>query len=531
MTGGGPLPSLSASGDWDAFGEWAGTSGVFGVLGDYLPRCRWFGARSREIGTLGFESVVRLGEADPVFLCVLSVGFRTGPPERYLLPLARDATGQVDPKGQIARLLPGPRESGGMLVDGFYLPETGRRVLGLFFGLRGEQEVLTRVETERLPALRTLWDPDLRPSLFRGEQSNTSLIFGTGLMLKCFRHLETGINPDLEVGAFLAGARPPAPIPPTGGALLSSTPEGRPLTLVLLQGYVENRGDGWSWMKARLESMPSSGSPDSRSPEEEVGRMVDRLALGTAGLHKALARDPRHPDFAPEPLGEDDLDRLLASVLDRLARVTALLSAGRGRFSGSAEADLEAVLSGGGTIVETVRKCRTRVRGGLRIRCHGDFHLGQVLVTPGEEVVFLDFEGEPALPLEERRVRTSPLQDVAGMLRSFHYLSMSLGNPNAASSGDGRGGRWFPGASARFLSGYLEAMEERPDLLPDPGGRRELLLLYLARKTLYEIEYEINNRPEWLPIPLAGLALFLDPDLLASGGAFFPLFPDAGRPA
>ncbi len=518
MNGGTEVPALVLAGDWESFPEWASESGVFGVLSRYLPDCRWFGARSREIGNLALESFVRIGEGaeDPVFLCILQVDFATGSPERYLLPLARAPVGQVAPKGRIALLRKAAQEESWDLVDGFYLPETGRRLLGLFFRDRDGQDPVTRVETSKMESLRALWLPETLPVLFRGEQSNTSLFFGKRLMLKCFRHLEVGINTDLEVGAFLADANPPAPIPPTGGALLSRTPEGKPLTLVLLQGFVENRGDGWSWMKERLERiLPGNDEPDGQNLKTEVDRMVSRLALRTAELHQSLSRDPRHPDFAPKAMGPEDLDLLLRSLLKALDRVVHLLGERVGQLPDKVAARVGLLLSGAKTIENLLRRCRDRVSGGSLIRCHGDFHLGQLLVTPEEEIVFLDFEGEPALPLEERRLRSSPFRDVAGMLRSFHYLSMSLVGKDGSRTGEEWGEKWFREQSARYLSGYLAAMEKGPPLLPGREGRDGLLLLYLAGKTLYEIEYEINNRPEWLPIPLTGLELFLGPEILS----------------
>lgn len=521
----GGVAQLERTGPWSAFPEWAADSNLPEILAGYLPRCRWFGDKSRKIAAVSFESILPLAEAgnpevDTVYLCVLSVGFSEGPSRRYLLPLGRGNVDQGGPAGPVA-CVPGGEAGPEYVTDGLYLPRSGQKLLSLFNDGRPDPAGLKVLRTPLLPGLRENCPPDSDGRVFGGEQSNTSLLFDRCLILKCFRSLGTGTNPDLEVGAFLAEADPPAPIPPTGGAITGFTPEGRSLTFAMLQGLVENDGDGWRFMLARLGELGRSRTFDRETPESlRLDRMIERLALRTAELHQALGRDPHHPDFAPVPLSPDDLDRLVLSVEGRHLRVERMLREACSRMPALIRERIDRFAGWSGLVGETLASCRRVSDGGGRIRCHGDFHLGQLLVTPGDDVVFLDFEGEPALPIEERREKASPFLDVAGMLRSFHYLVVSsiAGEPDPER--EGWLATWLDRQSGRYLEVYLERMEAGPaELLPGKQDAGALLTLYLIRKALYEIEYEINNRPGWVQIPLAGLEALVLPAGLPGRGA------------
>lgn len=516
---------LERAGHWKAFPEWAADSNLPEILAGYLPRCRWFGDKSRKIAAVSIESVLPLAEEgkreeETVFLCVLSVVFTEGLSRRYLLPLGRGNADQGGPAGPVARIA-GGNAAPECLTDGLFLPRTGKKLLSLFSEEKPDPAGLKVLRTPLLPALLENCPPDSAVRVFGGEQSNTSLLFDRCLILKCFRSLGTGTNPDLEVGAFLSEADPPAPIPPTGGAITGFTPEGRSLTFAMLQGLVENDGDGWRFLLTRLEEIGRSRNFDPESPESlRLDRMIDRLGRRTAELHQALGRDPRHPDFAPTPLSADDLDRLVLSVEGRLLRVERVLRDASGHVSEEIRERIDRFAGWSGLVGETLASCRRVSDGGSRIRCHGDFHLGQLLVTPGDDVVFLDFEGEPALPIEERREKASPFLDVAGMLRSFHYLAVSSMSGAPDPEWEGWLATWLHRQTGRYLQAYLERMEAGPaPLLPGKKDADALLTLYLIRKALYEIEYEINNRPGWVQIPLAGLEDLVLPAGLPGKGA------------
>ncbi len=506
MSGGG-LRTLDLSGkSWEQLPEWAGEGALSDILAAVLPSRRWFGSKSRSLRSIRFEAIVPLdgGIGGTIFLCLLWVSFAEGPGERYFLPLGRGRSGEVLAAGEIARLDP-PSGGCALLVDGFYLPATGRGLLREILFPDPARTGLEALRTAALGRRGATVDPDLVPSVFRGEQSNTSLLFGNSLMLKGFRKLVPGMNPDLEVGEFLARRGEWVPIPTSFGALLGKSPEGDPLVLALLQEFVPNVGDAWSWFLSRLPRVLSG-----EDGGESLDRLVERLGTGTGRLHRALGSDPSDPDFAPRPFGEQDLEALVREIRERFVQAGEALESALPGLPDPVLSRARTFLSLGPEKERFLEACRGGGAGGLCIRCHGDFHLGQVLVTPEEEVVFLDFEGEPALPLAQRRLRKTPLQDVAGMLRSLHYLSLSV-LPESTEVREATD-RWYEIQSRRYLRAYASVLSGSPGLLPPPGALGRILALCLLRKALYELQYELDNRPGWLGVPLAGIeALFQSP--------------------
>ena len=489
---------------WGALPQWFSQSPLPALLRDFLPSRRWFGSKSRPLRSVTAEKIFSLdgGQRGPLFLCLLEVDFLDGGKERYFLPLARARGGEVPEAGLIASL-DSPGEEPLWLVDGFFVAETGRELLRLLLVPEASALGLDRVRTGVLERRKVAFDPGLVPTVFGGEQSNTSLLFGRRLMLKGYRKLAPGINPDLEVGEFLSRQGEGVPIPATYGALLTKTSQGEPLVLGLLQEFVENQGEGWSWFLSRLPAV-LSGVGDG----VPLDRMVERLGRETARLHRALGGDPSDPDFSPRPFTEEDLAGLCQEIEERIARVFGALEGRRSGLPAPARKRAEELLSRRSGLEAFLSACRARGPGGMRIRCHGDFHLGQVLVTKEEGVIFLDFEGEPAVPLALRRLRTTPLQDVAGMLRSFHYLAVSA-LPDRT-TGRERAEEWYREQVGRYLRAYAGEME---GLLPEPVPAGGILGLCLLRKALYELAYEIDNRPAWIEIPLSGILSLLEAPL------------------
>ena len=375
------------------------------------------------------------------------------------------------------------------------------------------------------------------------EQSNTSIVYGDQLILKLFRRLQPGENPDVEIGRFLTEVARFPHIPPFRGEIAVSQPGGKKTTAAMLQGLVANQGDGWQWFLARLAEFfravaslpvpPISPAPVFGEECDPPARMREhaRTALEAAALlgrrtgemHLALASPTDDPAFAAEPLTAEDLaqdayriDAQVVSVLEALKLKIATLDE-------TITDDAALVLSRRAELRRRAHAIMNVIPSGQRIRIHGDFHLGQTLRTRGPKAedgttpgnfVLLDFEGEPARPLAERRRKQSPLKDVAGMLRSFSYVAFSgldqylRGNPDAA----GDAARlsawsvcWQNAISAEFLRAYRSTMAAKPALLPSPSQAQSLLNAYLFEKVLYELLYELNNRPAWLRIPLAGI--------------------------
>ncbi len=372
------------------------------------------------------------------------------------------------------------------------------------------------------------------------EQSNTSILYGKDLILKLFRRVQPGENPDVEIGRFLTEVARFPRIAPLLGEIDITPTGGEKTTVAMLQGLVANQGDGWQWFLEELSGYFASVSglaapPGTMAPtflnEREILREATEHAstalaaaalLGrrTAEMHLALATPTEDPAFAAEPITAADLandarriDAQITSTLDALKMKLSTLKDLTADDSGL-------LLSRRITLFGRAHAITTSTPGGQRIRIHGDYHLGQTLRTTGSGIeadfVILDFEGEPARPLAERRQKQSPLKDVAGMLRSFSYVAYAgmhrylAANHEAMRSADAESLHawtilWQNSVSSEFLRTYSQVIAANPTLLPPPQQAQSLLGAYLLEKALYELLYELNNRPEWLRIPLTGI--------------------------
>jgi trehalose synthase-fused probable maltokinase len=362
-------------------------------------------------------------------------------------------------------------------------------------------------------------------SVLKGEQSNTSVKFGSQMMLKLYRRFEPGLNPDLEIGRVLT-ARGFAHSPTVLGAMEYARPDKEPATVAIVHSFVDNQGDAWRYTLAELErelGAPVAAGRTQTGPAvpSHGGYAGSASLLGrrTAELHLALAQETDDPAFAPEPCTpaywqslRDRMTHSIERALTSLGRRLPALDREDRRYAGS-------VLAMKGALLSRVAALTDRSPSALRIRCHGDFHLGQVLYT-GRDFVIIDFEGEPARPLIERRAKHVPILDVAGMIRSFHYAAYAtfrrLGEGGAEEARlvelEQQVQQWFWSAVDAFLSGYGTVTGNSP-LWPQSAGERELLLeLHLIEKACYELDYELNNRPDWAGIPLMGILQLLEPE-------------------
>ena len=315
------------------------------------------------------------------------------------------------------------------------------------------------------------------------EQSNSSVLVDDRHVLKLYRRLEAGPNPELEMLRVL-GARGFAHAPPLEGEIEHREP---PLeaTLALVSGFVPAHGGGW---ELTLESL--------RGDSDWLPRHAHRLGGVTGAMHTALAADPEDPHFAPEEPSSESVAILGASVDGEIERVFASLPELQA---------LEPIAGRAGELRDLSQMLAQIGPPGLAIRVHGDYHLGQVLWSQREDWVVIDFEGEPARSLPERRNRYSPLRDVAGMLRSFAYAEDAARLLHGVEAPSG----WVEATRESFLEGYRETVD--PRLLP-PGtsGSDNLLALFELQKLVYELRYELGNRPDWVGIPVAGLLQLLE---------------------
>jgi trehalose synthase-fused probable maltokinase len=487
------------------------------ALPAYLAEQRWFGSKGRpEV---------------PAALVVLEVSFAEGSPEMYLLPVAARARA-VAREAMAADVTPLAELSAPdgiwLLYDAAEDPAAG---VALLRHIEEASRLTARrgsVVFERTPGLSPVIG-EVRPDRIRpvrGEQSNTSIVYDDRLILKLFRQLAPGENPELEMSRFLT-LRMRFPHTPTlaGAVHYQSAEVGR--TLAVLQAFVSGTRDGWTWTLGALHDFYAAAEAESRTLRADLtaGAVAGlagpylagarRLGEVTGELHGALASAPGDPTFAPEPVTETDLAAWRAAVEAELGRGLAGLRAAPEPLTRAHRATVERILAASPALLARVAQVTAELRGTelWKTRIHGDYHLGQVLRRggPTDEFVVLDFEGEPARPLAARRARQSPLRDVAGMLRSFTYASYAalfemarLETPAMDRLSVWREG-WEAAASAAFLDGYRAATVGRsvPVVPVVPEARAHLLSLFCLEKAAYELSYELNNRPTWLPIPLA----------------------------
>jgi maltose alpha-D-glucosyltransferase/alpha-amylase len=523
------------------------------VLGEWAVERRWFRGKARTVRSVEIRDLLPVTTGDvEALIVVLGFVFTEGDPESYVVPLATvDADEAADLAGDIpatviARLDDGSDGDDLALIDAMRLPAFCAGLFSSIAGrrrIRGARSAIVGQPTRAIRDLR-LQPGDLAPAVpSRAEQSNSSAVIGERLMLKLYRRLESGINPDLELGQFVSD-RGLQQVPAVIGSLEYRTAGEAPAALAICQAYVPNEGDAWEYTLGELEDYlervvtspdaPQVGSASAAAligyaagdtPAEAraaIGSYLDRaqlLGARTGELHRMLASERGDPAFSPEPFDALYQRSLFQSIRTAVREDLRLLERRSRTLPERAQADAAATLALEPTVAARLGQLLGRRFGGLRIRCHGDLHLGQVLHT-GRDFVITDFEGEPGRPLSERRLKRSALTDVAGMLRSFHYAAMgSL--VRTASAGSVRqedvasleawSRYWYLWVSASFLRGYDEAVAGSSFIPSGDEDRAILLDVLLLRKAFYELDYELNNRPDWVAIPLQGIVSLLTP--------------------
>jgi trehalose synthase-fused probable maltokinase len=451
------------------------------ALNKWIVAQRWFASKTREVSAIEIVDSVTLREDSPLLvLCLVEARFPSGTHETYQVPLGLRPVAE----GWTERVI---QEAGGWTVyDALADPAAGRELLHRMRSNSefqvGQDEFIFRWAPNATDTAPTHpgGTVDVRP--VGVEQSNSSIVFGDQLIMKAFRRIEPGINPELELLRFLSAHGFPHIASLAGWYEV----EGRLIdaTLGILQEFLLGFRDGWELALDDLVSDPDG--------------LLDKLeALGVVigELHSALGSDNSDPAFSPDEPSMEALSILTADVDEQIERV----------FLDLPETDATAPIRGRGQDVREKLSTLSHVNaGGKVIRTHGDLHLGQTMLGERGWVV-LDFEGEPARPLPERRLKRSPLRDVAGMLRSFSYVTAGARILRGVASPEG----WEELARERFLTGYHRAVDT--SLLP-PGQQAtdQLLAVFELEKAVYELRYELNNRPDWVAIPVAGIVRLLD---------------------
>jgi len=488
------------------------------VIPSYFAAQRWFAGKERGAAAVTLDSLCRWSGARGTWLLALAkTEFARGEPQEYFLPLALD-WGELRASAQAAHALARVRQhsSTGLLSDAFAHPDFVRDLVSAL--IAGEPVGCARGEL-RFTATRALdglvpQNIDSAEIRLAADSSNLAVIIGKAIFIKSFRRLRSGVHPEWEMGRFLTEQSPCSAVAPTAGAIVLVRGDGAETTLALVQAAVANQGDGWRYTLQYLERCIDDAT--TRAADGEILPadhsayllLVRALAARTAELHRALAVETGDPAFDPEPLDAAHLVEWVERIRNEADATLAALESRLETLPDDARDVARAVLADAQSIRYWIDgHARLNVEA-LRTRYHGDYHLGQVLLTRNDFVI-TDLEGEPGRPLEERRRKASALKDIASMLRSFDYARAVAVRQFAAKRGaDGAGvaallEEWRATAGAEFLTAYREALGDCA-VFPRSAGDRVLRLAMLER-LFYEIRYELDQRPDWVAVPLRDL--------------------------
>jgi maltose alpha-D-glucosyltransferase/alpha-amylase len=521
------------------------------ALVPFLCRQRWFGSKSREIRQARFSDWTMLrGGSEPAFLALASVQYADGWNETYVIPLAflagEAATRALhDNPGAVLARVTGARK--GAIVDGFLDDDTCNRLLGLVE--QGSEVKTTRGTVRGVVQLPTAAGEERKWVRAGLDQSNSVAFVNETYALKLFRRVEPGPNPEFEITRYLT-ERGFRNIPSLHGAIVYERANVEPGALALVQTAITHQGSGWTFTvdelrryyervaarvsgtesreaghetpsAAGLPAPPLTGGGIGEEPSPffaalESWYLASAATLGrrTAEMHLLLG-EARDEAFRPEPFGRKAIDAFARQLEGHAIETLDLLRDRRASLPDAAREQAEAVLGLRDRLMQDIARVRAIESAGMQTRVHGDYHLGQVLRTE-DDFVILDFEGEPARTLQERRARQSPLKDVAGMMRSFSYaayaalFTFTVHAPGDVQMLEPWADVWRHWAAATFLKNYMATMANSP-LLPSGQPFDVLLRALMIEKALYELHYELNNRPEWVRIPLTGIQKLASP--------------------
>jgi maltose alpha-D-glucosyltransferase/alpha-amylase len=510
------------------------------LLPEYLSKQRWFGGKARRIRSTRIADWTALPDSNAV-LALVEVQYEKGEQDTYFLPLGlvfgKDAeqARETFPNAIVSPAISSSRS--GFLYDAVGDDRACAEFLSFIEHAKQaptRNGVIRGVAGAKIDALRGPAETSLAVRRGSAEQSNTSLLYDDRLIMKLFRRQQQGPNPDCEIGRYLTEQAHFDGIPPFAGAIEYVPAGGEAATMAMLQGFVASQGDGWTLTLEELsryyENCATVAWPEGRSTaaadltdlakqepsqlaRDHVGIALDSAAvLGkrTAQLHLALASPTEDPSFTPETMAGSDVESLLVTLRKEAAGVLDLL---KDSVAGLPDEFIDLaglVLGRRSQILDNFRLAAEDGALGQRIRIHGDYHLGQVLQVKTDYVI-LDFEGEPARPIADRRSKLSPMKDVAGMLRSLGYAAYSgLIAYTARRTEDWNSLEpwarlWEQSMGAEFLRAYRHTAQGARFLPSSEDAFRKLLTVFLLDKALYELSYELNNRPTWVRIPLIGI--------------------------
>ena len=533
------IASLTVSAtEWKRFGKSVRNDLAERVLPAYIASCRWFRSKSRKLRKATIVDAEPVGDS---WLAMLRIEYADQEAELYQVPLllltGSDAEERANESPHAVITQATVSGEAGMLFDGVFDPSFRAELLDVVLRKRrkrGSSGSLSGITGTR--SRRPTDGEGQNSRVFGVEQSNTSLLYESGYFMKLYRKIEEGENPDVELIRALSRTSAFPLVPRYHGHLRYESGEMSGAA-ALLVNHIPNEGDAWSFslgaveryyenvLNAGFEATRNVPSPDrlvefdSATLDEEFVGLVDGFYLEmsrvlgrrTAELHNALAYETKGDAFAPESFSLLYQRSIYQNARSLLKRVLQQVRRAAKRADGSRAEALQAVIDLEPAIVNAFSRIREHKLEAKKIRIHGDYHLGQVLFT-GRDFVIIDMEGEPARPIGERRLRFSPFRDVAGMLRSFHYAACAGCVTMSGLSESDRAlvekwiEPWYLAVAGVFVESYLDSLGDNGLVPTDPEDRQRMLDLFLLEKAVYELGYELDNRPDWIDIPLAGIS-------------------------
>jgi maltose alpha-D-glucosyltransferase/alpha-amylase len=486
------------------------------VLPAYIRERRWFQQKDAKNFSVDLAIISQLGDRSDILYVEITVE-ADGRNEHYALPLAiawEDApSSPFEAPLALARVRKGPRV--GLMTDAFAVPAFAHDVLN---GLRERRQIRIGkcgLDFRPTPAISELAiAPNATADWPGAEQTNSTVILGRSAVIKLLRRLTPGVHPEAEMARELT-SRGFTGTPTFYGEVVRTSSDGEEATLVVAQAYVQNQGDGWHWTLDRMGPLLDENAVPTNKDEYDFANysaFASRAGERVGEMHRILAAESSNLAFAPERFTDTDAK----AICDRLMAMFDLALKKAEISQNSAAPELaKAIAKKRSGIARAAAAILAGAKGAYRTRIHGDLHLGQLLLA-GDDVMVIDFEGEPFKTVDQRREKDLPLRDVAGMLRSFNYAAAYIQRSTKQTTADGKARaenfarRFNERASSFFLEGYQRGSEKKLT-----RGDQAILSVYMLEKAAYEVTYEAASRPDWLMVPLKGLSAIAD-TLLAS---------------
>ncbi|MBS0350246.1 MAG: putative maltokinase, partial [Proteobacteria bacterium] len=528
--------------NWENFFRKGNVYQLEKILSKYIVKQRWFAAKNKILKTVKVVEIIPFQLNDKkVFMVLVRVSYLKEEDNLYCLAVTFLPENLLEtirtqfPKAILAHM----PQSNGYLIDAYFDSEFTcmlAKNIGENAKIKGENGILN---AQRASEFKSLFQQKLIKEChpLKAEQSNTSININRKFVLKCYRQCSYGLNPDIEIGRYLANQQLFQQTPRYYGSLEYVSHEGEVISVGVLQQYIPHESDGWQYtidninrFFEKILAAPELAIKDYNIPEPdeyfntakqipekvkeligEYGPLIHILGTRTAQMHAVLSLNTTDPAFTPEPFSTLYQRTLYQSIRGSYGRVINQFKKTVQRLDEANHALWQQIIETDRSFEEFLRKLLQNKISAKRIRTHGDYHLGQVLFT-GKDFYIVDFEGEPARPLSERRIKRSALRDVAGMMRSFHYATQitlygenSLVRKEDINSLKEWADFWYRWSCAYFLQGYMSVADHQSFLSSDIEDNSILLQAFLLEKAIYEIGYELNNRPEWVHIPCRGI--------------------------